>query len=577
MIQSQDRSRPRRFAGSMAAIAFALLACATCATAADFIRGDANEDGEVSLADTRVIGMYLFQTPPTTFACLDAMDVDNNGEVQVTDIIKLTRFIALGDAPPAAPFPSAGPDPAGSHAGCDSYGGGQPMEDASARLQVRGSLAASAGSGHASITLTLSSSRSLFGYQVILVDEAGVIATDANGKRDYRGVVVELTGLREGGFLGALADGPQINVNFSTSFHVSTNLPPAEDRDVLQIPVCLKAGTPAGEYPLRIEFAELTDFNTGRVIKPQVEEGSFVLESPVGSSPCAVDEGPDESVLFKLEDARSSRGRDVDIPFTFATNRGSTSLVYSIDFNEEALELVSVENTWSRPDGAPIKLLHFEAFSENNIPGDNGLNEGTLGGIYHASYAHEGIFFPVDQEIQLMTLHFRVKPDAPLGTTEIKFVDGARHAGCGTPECHEVCTNDRQTCYSINEYYNAVNAGGDGVTPFTIDSFVLVNGLLEIVADVSFFRGDANSDLDVNISDAIATLDFLFQGGREITCKDAADSNDDGQLDLSDAVNTLNFLFSGTGGTLPPPALPLCGDDPTPDSMEECLGRVDCK
>ncbi len=82
----------------------------------------------------------------------------------------------------------------------------------------------------------------------------------------------------------------------------------------------------------------------------------------------------------------------------------------------------------------------------------------------------------------------------------------------------------------------------------------------------SFLRGDANDDSDVDLSDAIATLTFLFVGNQPIPCEDAADSNDDGTIDLSDALSTLNFLFvRGPAPRSPGVAFPWF--DPTPDAL----------
>jgi len=96
-------------------------------------------------------------------------------------------------------------------------------------------------------------------------------------------------------------------------------------------------------------------------------------------------------------------------------------------------------------------------------------------------------------------------------------------------------------------------------------------GIDEVDVDVlapptSFIRGDSNGDSTVDISDAINTLGFLFTGGGEVICKDAADSNDDGSVDISDAIATLSFLFLGTPPTLPVP-YPTRGSDPTPDVL----------
>jgi hypothetical protein len=85
----------------------------------------------------------------------------------------------------------------------------------------------------------------------------------------------------------------------------------------------------------------------------------------------------------------------------------------------------------------------------------------------------------------------------------------------------------------------------------------------------SFLRGDTNQDGIVDITDALETLRFLFAGGVEVHCLDAADTDDDGNVDLADAFGTLAFLFLGT---LPPqsPGPRSCGADPTEDSLFEC-------
>jgi len=93
----------------------------------------------------------------------------------------------------------------------------------------------------------------------------------------------------------------------------------------------------------------------------------------------------------------------------------------------------------------------------------------------------------------------------------------------------------------------------------------VVGGFLAIVGDTVFFRGDANGDDDVDISDAEFTLDYLFVGGAAPTCLDAADANDDGMLNIADPVATLQFLFLG-GSELPPPTSRK-GRDPTDDGL----------
>jgi hypothetical protein len=68
----------------------------------------------------------------------------------------------------------------------------------------------------------------------------------------------------------------------------------------------------------------------------------------------------------------------------------------------------------------------------------------------------------------------------------------------------------------------------------------------------AFHRGDTTGEGKLDLSDAMATLRFLVQGGTSPPCLDAADSNDDERLDLSDAVFLLDYLFRGGD----PPSLP---------------------
>ncbi len=81
-----------------------------------------------------------------------------------------------------------------------------------------------------------------------------------------------------------------------------------------------------------------------------------------------------------------------------------------------------------------------------------------------------------------------------------------------------------------------------------------------------FRRGDSNNDNEVNLSDGVNTLNFLFQGSAEPPCLEAADFDADAMLNITDAVLTFNFLFLGG----PPPRAPYpdCGTDPqNPDVM----------
>jgi hypothetical protein len=78
---------------------------------------------------------------------------------------------------------------------------------------------------------------------------------------------------------------------------------------------------------------------------------------------------------------------------------------------------------------------------------------------------------------------------------------------------------------------------------------------------VPFVRGDANASGEIDISDGVFTLSYLFLGDRPPSCPAAADADDSGRLELTDSVYVLNFLFLGTEA--PPEPFASCGDDPT--------------
>lgn len=79
-----------------------------------------------------------------------------------------------------------------------------------------------------------------------------------------------------------------------------------------------------------------------------------------------------------------------------------------------------------------------------------------------------------------------------------------------------------------------------------------------------FFRGDANDDGAMDLSDALAVLNYLFDEG-QVACLDAGDADDDGELNITDAIGLLGFLFLGTFPPREP--YPDCGIDRSEDSL----------
>ncbi len=81
------------------------------------------------------------------------------------------------------------------------------------------------------------------------------------------------------------------------------------------------------------------------------------------------------------------------------------------------------------------------------------------------------------------------------------------------------------------------------------------------VETIRFRRGDFTGDGQLDISDPVAVLGYLFLGATpDPECAASADGNADLNIDLTDAVYLLGYLFLGSDE--PPPPFPGCGEDP---------------
>jgi hypothetical protein len=82
-----------------------------------------------------------------------------------------------------------------------------------------------------------------------------------------------------------------------------------------------------------------------------------------------------------------------------------------------------------------------------------------------------------------------------------------------------------------------------------------------------FRRGDVDGSGDVDLTDPISNLGFLFLGDFQPTCMDATDTDDSGIVDVSDPILSLKFQFLG-GVDIPTP-FPSCDIDPTEETPED--------
>jgi L-ascorbate metabolism protein UlaG (beta-lactamase superfamily) len=89
-------------------------------SAARFVRGDADADGERNITDgIFMLGCSFLGTQCPS--CADAADANDDGESNVTDPIFLLNALFSGGPVPPAPSDSCGPDPTADALDCGSY------------------------------------------------------------------------------------------------------------------------------------------------------------------------------------------------------------------------------------------------------------------------------------------------------------------------------------------------------------------------------------------------------------------------------------------------------------------------
>ena len=200
--------------------------------------------------------------------------------------------------------------------------------------------------------------------------------------------------------------------------------------------------------------------------------------------------------------------------------------------------------------------LFYPAMSPNAAPG---VGLATFAAIFDFLPPFSGQVLPAGTNQSLLQLDFAVSPTATLGsTTTISLDDSYSLPSCPTADPN--CVPGPAINYII---YNGLS-----ISPIKID------GVVEIVNNPGFRRGNTNGDSGVDLADALFVVNYLFSGGQQPGCMDSADINDDGSLDISDTIYLLNYLFvSGPSPAAPGPQ--NCGPDSTDDALD-CILPSGC-
>lgn len=84
----------------------------------DFMRGDANQDKKLNIADPISTLGWLFLGSVKEI-CVDAADADDDDKVNIADAIYTLSFLFLGGPAPKNPYPNPGLDPSPDKLGCE--------------------------------------------------------------------------------------------------------------------------------------------------------------------------------------------------------------------------------------------------------------------------------------------------------------------------------------------------------------------------------------------------------------------------------------------------------------------------
>ena len=530
-------------------IAITVVAVSLCspAGAQEFLRGDVNLDGQVTLADCYALTGVLFaaQAP----ACRESGDVNGDDAVMLDDATLLFSVFTKGAAIPA---------PRTANAICQNAGAAQAPEEAVAELVVLDAEAPGGTDRNAVIKIALKNARLVGAYRGT-IDLGGIIA-NFEGRHNHYGLpvpddlsdtVVESLNpqatLDLWSYVRVLPDTMEFGfVRMQNS--MDPIMPSREAVPVLEFNVCLAEGVRAGSYPIRLIEGEVVDDGTGQAIDPGLRSGILTVKKDLARGvgcqgneqecPPPAGDFKDLSAVLSLPQVVARQGDTFTVPLKIFATADVRGYSFSIGFDGNVLVPLLVDFTYRKPDG-----------TDYFIQRDRMETPGLVSGGAFFSNQDDCNNVPANVETELLVLTFTVPQDAPPGVHPLRFLDNG------------------------DSSMNTVAVVFDQTLPLDQPgSLTFREGTVFVILEESpFRRADSNADGRVDLSDSVKTLNFLFLGDDPPSpCPDAADANDDGALDLSDAVSTFEWLFlDGIEPGSPGPA--SCGPDPTADGLTPCF------
>jgi len=201
-----------------------------------------------------------------------------------------------------------------------------------------------------------------------------------------------------------------------------------------------------------------------------------------------------------------------------------SGIMIPIDFDERYLRLARAEDHFL----AGLALVD----NENQRSGAD-LDEGNVVVFSGAGISYRRLA-PGGEEIHAATLYFDVLDTAAEITSTTLSVRPVRNSTTGFT-------------YSpwIKVRHLEGGSPGESAVQSEVTPISIANGVFLTQPATLVRRGDSNFDGELDISDPVSLLSFLFLGGPAPVCSNAAEFNRDGHLDISDPIAILRTLFFG--------------------------------
>ena len=324
---------------------------------------------------------------------------------------------------------------------------------------------------------------------------------------------------------------------------------------------------PRGEAPLIVAFAdqssgdvtgwvwELGDGSTSTERNPvhtYESSGEYRVRlrviGPGGESPIAHERAvlvSDPRNEMHLGDVAAFPGQEsVYVPVIATHDRATQGFTIAAVYDPQVIRVREVVYEDTNLNGIGPELF---AVSISDDPAEPFVTAGIL---FDVTDPFDGRVFPPGQNQRIANIIVDLSPFAKVGSETLMELKNE----VGRPPLNNIFTVD-----------------GFTVLPLLGEPGKVHVRRLRFPPPRFFRRGDADSNGTVNLTDGITVLNYLFAGGANPACYDAADVTDDGSLDVSDATFLLNFLFKS--GSYPAPPFPDWGLDPTDDELPECMLR----